>query len=404
MSEKDHIDQIDLLKIFADDKRMMIYRPQWRQFTGSVTSTILLQQIVFHWEKNGRKSFYKFKEPCTHRLYKPGDSWCEELGFGRKEFDSAVKKIGFKKSKTNKTKHAMPVEYWITSGRETYYAVHIQNLHKHLMALYGSKPEISSENDETVNDSADSTVTTERDVRKSPKGDVVTTERDFTGNDQKELYQKPERDSTKTPKRDLQVTTERDFTKSPKGTLYSRTETTTEKKTTANSASLPQAAALPGFSSFPENDLNNLVNQVSVSVSKKRRQWIADHLNTYGYDYMAEKIAYANKKAQKATYWGYLSTAISENHGAGFLTDQDPAQDVRTIKPEISIPLINGQFVEYRGEQSQIFDNGFAYFKNGLMTPGDLQKRIKDGSAVLIPIAESGLSAGNDGTATEAPG
>lgn len=140
---------VDLLKIFADDKRLVVYRPQWRAITGSVTATILLQQILFHWDKSGQRPFYKFKEPCldahgriTHNLYRPGDSWVEELGFSRAEFDTAIKKIGCKLSKRrlrldpNLKNHGQPVEYYTDEQHLTWYTIHESNFLRVLTNLY----------------------------------------------------------------------------------------------------------------------------------------------------------------------------------------------------------------------------------------------------------------------------
>lgn len=91
-NKKNHM-QTYPIGIIAYDRKMIAYRPEWRPFTGSVKASILLQQIFFRWDKNDRKPFYKFKEPCGHHLYRTGDSWTEELGFTRTEFDTALKKI-----------------------------------------------------------------------------------------------------------------------------------------------------------------------------------------------------------------------------------------------------------------------------------------------------------------------
>jgi len=154
-------DNTDLLKIFANDQRMILYRPEWRTFTGSVTSTILLQQILYRWDKNDRKPFYKFKEPCGHDLYRPGDSWTEELGFSRKEFDSALKKIGTKRTKKTEGPTTSIVEYWTDINRITYYNINPGVLQDELDKLYAapSDPEFT----------------------KSPKGDLqVKSKRGFT--------------------------------------------------------------------------------------------------------------------------------------------------------------------------------------------------------------------------------
>lgn len=90
------------LDIVSKDGKMIKYRPELRRACKSVTSAILLQQIIFHWENKGRNPFYKFKDICSHSLYKTGDSWCEELGFSKKEFDKALKNIAYKEGKTGK--------------------------------------------------------------------------------------------------------------------------------------------------------------------------------------------------------------------------------------------------------------------------------------------------------------
>ncbi len=138
--------EIDLFTIFAEDKKMVTYRPEWRKITGSVTSTILLQQIIFHWNKSGRRPFYKFKEPSLkNELYKKGDSWTEELGFGRTEFDSAIRRIGQKFSKKRIKEHpeiqthTKFVEYWTDEKHLTWYTIHELNLKNLLIELYGKQ-------------------------------------------------------------------------------------------------------------------------------------------------------------------------------------------------------------------------------------------------------------------------
>ena len=91
-------------KALYHDFKTIAYRPELRAITNSVTATILLQQVFFRWVNNDSKPFYKFKEPCNHKLYKHGDSWCEELGFSRAEFDTAWKALsatGIASKKTN---------------------------------------------------------------------------------------------------------------------------------------------------------------------------------------------------------------------------------------------------------------------------------------------------------------
>lgn len=80
-----------ILQIIAADRRVISYRPELTKIIGSVNATILFQQIMFRWTLNNQKEFYKYKEPCQARHYRVGDSWTEELGFTRREFDGALK-------------------------------------------------------------------------------------------------------------------------------------------------------------------------------------------------------------------------------------------------------------------------------------------------------------------------
>lgn len=165
-----HIPFVDLFEIFAEDKLMIAYRPKWRKITGNVTATILLQQIIFHWNKSGRKPFYKFKEPCEHELYRKGDSWTEELGFSRTEFDTAIRKIGYKKSQKRNSIHTLPVEYWVEPSRLTFYTIHADNLSKLLLQLYQKEiPDLPCQHGECP-------VTQETRVTKSRNPDLQVTQ------------------------------------------------------------------------------------------------------------------------------------------------------------------------------------------------------------------------------------
>ena len=111
------------------------YIPEYRKYTKSVTGAILLRAII-DWYKSKGSHFYKFKEPCNHSLYVEGDSWCEELGFGRREFDTAIKDIGQKLKKDTKKNYDVFVWYWIDMDRLTHYQVNIKAVAKMLLDLY----------------------------------------------------------------------------------------------------------------------------------------------------------------------------------------------------------------------------------------------------------------------------
>lgn len=117
---------MDILDILAEDVKMVIYRPSLREITGSVNAAILLSQMLYY-AKISDNNFYKFKLPCKHRLYKEGDSWCEELGFSKTEFETALKalkELDFVSTKT-------------TIDRLTFYSVKYDEINK---ALVNIKP------------------------------------------------------------------------------------------------------------------------------------------------------------------------------------------------------------------------------------------------------------------------
>ena len=129
--------RIDILGIIADDITLIPYRPSLNNITGGVLSTIILQQVLYWWKKSGRKQFYKFRDKCNHALYSEGDSWLEELGFTRYEFDTALKRIGFKLGKTNneiKKEEAFIIYYRDKQG-VTWWNIRAEYLEKRIAGL-----------------------------------------------------------------------------------------------------------------------------------------------------------------------------------------------------------------------------------------------------------------------------
>ena len=119
---------MSIIKLLANDNNTITYRKELNAITGSVTATILLQQLIYWFNKNDYKPFYKFIEPCNNEKYIDGDSWTEELGFTKKEFSSAYKKLenlGIVFKKTN-------------MSRVTYYSLDLENLSKLLNGIYVS--------------------------------------------------------------------------------------------------------------------------------------------------------------------------------------------------------------------------------------------------------------------------
>lgn len=129
----------NLVAILAEDKELINYRPRLNKISGGVLSSILLQQILYWWFKSKRQPFYKFSGPCSHKLYRAGDSWQEELGFSRSEFETALgkfaTKINRKDSKTDALQTSLVV-YWTGFDRLTWYEVNESLLEAKIEELY----------------------------------------------------------------------------------------------------------------------------------------------------------------------------------------------------------------------------------------------------------------------------
>jgi len=139
----------EFIDIIADDKNLIVYRPKLKKICTSVNSIILLQQIMYWWKISKEKKFYKFKDSCNHKLYKEGDSWCEELGFTKTEFDNALKNIAYKKGKISKTKQFKKQEeafviFYTDANRLTWYDINEDLLSKAIKLIYKEKEESES--------------------------------------------------------------------------------------------------------------------------------------------------------------------------------------------------------------------------------------------------------------------
>ena len=74
-------------------RRTIPYLPDLRPIAGSVTASILMQQLDY-WFSQKPDGFYKFLSPFGHEAYREGDSWEEELAFSVDEFRTAFDRIG----------------------------------------------------------------------------------------------------------------------------------------------------------------------------------------------------------------------------------------------------------------------------------------------------------------------
>ena len=126
-----------LYNMYAAGGRAIVYNPVYNKITGSVTAAILLAQIAYWFQKSGDAPFYKFEKPCNHEAYRPGDSWCEELGFTRTEFTAARSKFAIKKQSGEEVKELLDsgalVVYWTTVDRRTFYALNVQEMGRRLL-------------------------------------------------------------------------------------------------------------------------------------------------------------------------------------------------------------------------------------------------------------------------------
>lgn len=231
------ITQILLNNLDSDNNRIS-YRRDWNKITGSVTATILLQQVYYWYKINDYKPFYKFK--CApskpHKLYNPDkpDDWCTELGFTEREFDGALKKIGFKYTqKTKDEKHNMLVEYWTDSSRVTHYKLNMVNFLCALMDLYltNNLSVTKTTKSDLANLQNDIYVTYKLDFTKSTKSDLPITDTTTDTNsdttteenapkvapqiiDQPEKKETPKRDSKKSKRK--KIAPKKEIKKPPK--------------------------------------------------------------------------------------------------------------------------------------------------------------------------------------------
>lgn len=107
-------------KVLALSADFIPYVKELRKLTGSVTASILMQQLDFRFYQKP-EGFYKFQAPCKNTAYKQGDSWSEELGFSVEEFRTAFDKIGLRHE--SKTAYDAAEDAFIDeNGKEYFYA------------------------------------------------------------------------------------------------------------------------------------------------------------------------------------------------------------------------------------------------------------------------------------------
>lgn len=133
--------------------RTIAYYPSLNQLTGSILASLLLQQIVYWWESQEQQPFYKFSAPCQHPAYRLGDSWQEELGFTRTEFETARRRLGRKIQRgdeKNALRFGSLVLYWTDRQRLTWYELNKPLLQAKLQELSTTGSPRSTSNAEKV--------------------------------------------------------------------------------------------------------------------------------------------------------------------------------------------------------------------------------------------------------------
>lgn len=123
------------------------YRPSWNRLTGSPFASILLQQIVYRWQNNGRKPFSMFTAPCPSA--KPGKTWVEELGITRRRFEAARARIATKVTTGDSKREALKtalVLYYTGPDRRTWYEVNESLLLRRLAELEDDASRATAEN------------------------------------------------------------------------------------------------------------------------------------------------------------------------------------------------------------------------------------------------------------------
>ena len=108
--------------------------------TGSLQSAIFLSKVAYWWFANGRKPFYKFNAPCSHDLCRAGDTWLDELPFGRDAFERARSRVAVKVTTGTSKKEVRAtgiILYWTDSNRVTWYELNERLLIQRLKQVLG---------------------------------------------------------------------------------------------------------------------------------------------------------------------------------------------------------------------------------------------------------------------------
>lgn len=121
---------MSFLKILAEDKKLVLYRPALRAIAKTVSATILLSQLIY-WDSVEGGEFWKPVEPVSAPVgVEARTSWTEELGFSPSQFRTASLELQRQGLLTKTQK-----------GRYIYWELNREMLELKVAEIYGKEPE-----------------------------------------------------------------------------------------------------------------------------------------------------------------------------------------------------------------------------------------------------------------------
>ena len=89
---------------------------------GNLAASLLVVQALYRQRSNSGRSFYKFMQPApSNPRYRPGDSWCEELGLTSKQLRTALSKCAQKLTKADPEPDPKKLLYYCFDRHRTPY-------------------------------------------------------------------------------------------------------------------------------------------------------------------------------------------------------------------------------------------------------------------------------------------
>ncbi len=253
-------------KILTLFRNNIPYVKELRVLAGSITASILIQQLDYWFEKSPG-GFYKFLEPCENsKYYKKGDSWTEELGFSRSEFKTAFEKIGV----TYKSKKEFAAA--LKTGnlfQGKFYCCYIDRI-KGITVYYRNHELIDQELEKLINFvSKESSVTTDQEILFKKINKV-----DLRENEAKDLKNKGESEKN---------VNEKSSNPCVRKTNFDITETTTENETTSREEKNSEEHVKEKSNSRSNNNYRRHSQNENIQVKEVEKIWKECKLPEYKY-------------------------------------------------------------------------------------------------------------------------